>query len=140
MKAPDSKKLKSIAIKYHINTLYLFGSQATGKANKLSDTDFAVILDKKVNEKDYSDYQLKITSELMRFADTERTDVVIMNHPKVPLLLKYNIIKDGKVLVERKKDRRVNFEFVIIRDWLDWEFHEKLWGDIYVREVAAGRL
>ena len=136
----DQEKLNKIAKKYCINTLYLFGSYATGKNTKLSDYDFAVILDEKIKPKDYDRYRLKINTEMIRIANHDRIDVVILNEDKVPLLLKYNIIKDGKILMDRRKKERTRSEFEIMRRWLDWQYYEDLWGKIYLRQVAAGKL
>jgi predicted nucleotidyltransferase len=135
----NKKKLAEIAKKYNINTIYLFGSQATGKKNALSDYDLAVILDKKVNLKQYSRYKLNIISELLRLVNTEHIDLVILNDENIPLLLKYNAIKEGKVMLDRNKSQRADLEFNILRRWLDWQYFEKMWGEIYVSSIAKGK-
>ena len=139
MKRLTKYKLKIIAEKYKINTFYLFGSQATGKAGKLSDYDFAVLFNDKVLESQYGDYQIKIISELLRLVSTDHIDLVILNDKKTPLLLKYNVIKDGKILFERNKSKRVGVEVNILSRWLDWQYFEKIWGDIYIKCVADGK-
>ena len=139
MKKLTKQQLSRIAKKYKINTFYIFGSQATGKAGKLSDYDFAVLLDYKVLAEKYGDYQIKIISELLRLIKTDHIDLVILNDEKTPLLLKYNVIKTGKILFEKNKNKRVNLEVNILRRWLDWQYFEKMWGDIYVKCVAEGK-
>lgn len=133
------QQLNRLARKYKINTFYVFGSQATGKTTKLSDYDFAVLLDDKVPAEKYGDYQIKIISELLRLVKSDHIDLVILNNKKIPLLLKYNVIKDGKILFEKNKNKRVNLEVNILRRWLDWQYFEGLWGDIYVKCVAEGK-
>jgi len=44
------KSYKKIFQKYPVQAAYLFGSQATGKATKLSDYDFVVLLNEKVEK------------------------------------------------------------------------------------------
>ena len=132
------QQLNRLARKYKINTFYVFGSQATGKTTKLSDYDFAVLLDDKVPAEKYGDYQIKIISELLRLVKSDHIDLVILNNKKIPLLLKYNVIKDGKILFEKNKNKRVNLEVNILRRWLDWQYFEKMWGDIYIDQVAKG--
>lgn len=139
MKNLTKQQLNRLAKKYKINTFYVFGSQATGKTTKLSDYDFAVLLSDKVPEKLYGDYQIKIISELLRLVKSDHIDLVILNNKKTPLLLKYNVIKEGKILFEKNKSKRVGIEVNILRRWLDWQYFEKLWGDIYVKCVADGK-
>ncbi len=133
---------KKIFRKYPVQAAYLFGSQATGKAGKLSDYDFAVLLDeKKVSEKQYAKYQLEIISELLRAVKTDHLDLIILNNPKTPLFLKYNVIKGGKIIYEKNKkaeNERKNLEFHILRRWLDEQYFEKVWSDVYVHQVAKG--
>ena len=139
MKKLTKQQLNRIAKKYKINTFYIFGSQATGKAGKLSDYDFAVLLDDKILAEKYGDYKIKIISELLRLIKTDHIDLVILNDEKTPLLLKYNAIKEGKIFFEKNKNKRVNLEVNILRRWLDWQYFEKMWGDIYVKCVAEGK-
>jgi len=137
----SQKSYKKIFQKYPIQVAYLFGSQATGKATKLSDYDFAVLLDKKVKENQYSQYQLKIISELLKIVKTDHLDLVILNNSKNPLFLKYNVIKEGKIIYEKNKkaeNERKNLEFNILRKWLDNQYFEKVWSDIYVCQLARG--
>ncbi|MBU2081608.1 nucleotidyltransferase domain-containing protein, partial [Patescibacteria group bacterium] len=125
-------QLNKLCKKYHINVIYLFGSRAENKATSQSDYDFAVLLDEKVKEKEYGQYQINIISELLILIKTERIDLIILNNKKNPLLLKYNIIKQGKVLYEKNKDERVYLEVDILRRWFDWQYFEEMWGNIYI--------
>ena len=136
------KSYKKIFQKYPVQAAYLFGSRAAGKAGKLSDYDFAVLLDeKKVGEKQYSKYQLEIISDLLRTIKTDHIDLVILNNSKTPLFLKYNVIKEGKIIYEKNKaaaDERKNLEFNILRRWLDERYFEKVWSDAYIHQLAKG--
>ncbi|MFH1662189.1 MAG: nucleotidyltransferase domain-containing protein [Candidatus Falkowbacteria bacterium] len=139
MEKLTKNQLNRLSKKYKINTFYVFGSQSTGKTTKLSDYDFAVLLDDKVPEKEYGNYQIKIISELLRLVNSNRIDLIILNDKRNSLLLKYNVIKNGKILYEKNKNKRVNIEVNILRRWLDWQYFERLWGDIYVKCVAEGK-
>ena len=137
----SQKSYQKIFQKYPIQVAYLFGSQATGKTTKLSDYDFAVLLDKKVKENQYAQYQLEIISELLRIVKTDHLDLVILNNLKIPLFLKYNVIKEGKVIYEKNKtaeNERKDLEFNILRRWLDEQYFEKVWSDIYIHRLAKG--
>jgi predicted nucleotidyltransferase len=126
------KELNRLSKKYGIRSLYIFGSRAIGREKLSSDYDFAVILDEKIKKEKYSQYKLNIISELLRLVNTDHIDLVILNSDDVPLLLKYNIIKEGKVIFDKNKSERVNCEVHILRLWLDWQYFEKMWWDIRV--------
>ena len=140
LKTPDSQKIKAIAEKYQVNTVYLFGSQATGKADKNSDYDFAVLLDKKVPVKEYGWKLVYLTEEFMRLMNPNKVDVVIMNEPKITYLLKFNIVKEGKVLYDINKEERVIMEVEAMRNWFDWQYYEEMWRDIFLTQMAEGKI
>lgn len=93
---------------------YLFGSVAKGVVGRLSDVDVAVLL-----SKDYDlvlDYRLYLMSKLAEVIGRE-TDVVILN--EVPPLLRYEVIKCGRVLYCRDERVRVAFEERTLDEYLD---------------------
>lgn len=126
--------------KHPITTFYIFGSRAKGKESAASDYDFAVQLEEGVNRKDYEDVRLAIVADLCPYIDAPRVDVVVLNDSKTPRLLRYNIIKDGKILYEKDKKARVAIEHAILQDWLDGEYFERLWYRLFIKNFAQGRL
>jgi predicted nucleotidyltransferase len=140
MKKIAQPQFKKLCQKYQISTLWLFGSQATGKTTKLSDYDFAVLFSEKVSTNDFGKLQVKILTDLLNLYKIKNADLVILNNKKLPLLLKYNIIKTGKILHEKNFDERVMVEAGILRRWLDWQYFEKLWGDMYVQKLVKGEI
>lgn len=99
---------------------YLFGSTVRGEANSLSDIDVAVLFDDTFLQKEAFDFQLELISELTGVLNTNNVDPVVLNNS--PLLLAYNIIRDGKIL---KSDEflRVKFETKIMSRYLDERYH-----------------
>ena len=96
MKISDSQKkdIESIAVKYGLRLLVLFGSQARGEANKKSDVDIA-----------YSSYKnMDIAKENLMSLDlysvfgTSKLDLVNLSNAS-PLLLK-RITNEGIALYE----------------------------------------
>ena len=75
--------------------VYLFGSQAKGKARSKSDIDIAVLLEDETDSYRYFDLMLKYMGELVRIYD-KRVDVVILNNAKP--LLQHQVLKYGKLL------------------------------------------
>lgn len=136
----DDKQLKRLAKKHGIEALYLFGSQATSKATPLSDYDFAVIFSSKIQKNEYGKKQSIVISELSVLVESKKhIDLIVLNDENTPLLLKFNIIKEGKLIFEADKNVRVDMEVSIMSKWFDWEYYERLWSEIYVGNIAAGK-
>lgn len=99
---------------------YLFGSVAKGVVGRLSDVDVAVLLSKGYDLT--LDYRLYLIDKLAEIIGRE-TDVVMLNG--VPPLLRYEVIKCGKVLYCRDEGERVAFEERTLDEYLDMGRIEK---------------
>ena len=75
--------------------VYLFGSQAKGKARKRSDIDIAILLEDGIDSRRYFDLMLKYMGELERIYD-KRVDVVILNHARP--LLQHQVLRYAETL------------------------------------------
>ena len=98
---------------------YLFGSKVTGTSNKLSDVDIAIYLDRhnmpKSSPYGYkSDLIVEMEEEL-----GEEVDIVILN--EASLFLAYNILKEGQLIMCRSDEKRTEFHFRVVRDYLDFK-------------------
>ena len=95
---------------------YLFGSRAKDDAVSGSDFDIALLLSK-VPE-DQLDYILHLIDKLSQVIGGDRIDLVVLN--KAPPLLKYQVIKHGRVIYSRDNKLRVLFEARAIDEYLDF--------------------
>lgn len=103
-----------------IATLYLFGSQATGKKGPLSDVDMAVLLDEKqVSPKRFFRFRLDLIAAATRACRRPDVDVVVLN--EATPVLKYEVVRSGRLLYERDHSLRVEFEARAIQHYLDLE-------------------
>lgn len=85
---------------------YLFGSQATGKARPGSDVDTAVLL----SEEDgliRLERRLRMIDEVSELCGRE-ADVIVLND--APPLLQHQVLRHGRLLFERDRSARVEFE------------------------------
>ena len=87
-----------------VTVAYLFGSTVRGEANGLSDIDIAVLFDETLTKKETFDLQLEVIGELGILLKTNDIDLVLLNES--PLLLSYNVIRDGIIL---KSDEQKSF-------------------------------
>ncbi len=98
MDRKNIKKLNKIFKKYkNLKLVYLFGSQASGKADPFSDYDFAFFIEGKRTNATYTAFDIE--AEISKALNTNQIDHVIINHIDAPEL-KYSILKDGIIIYE----------------------------------------
>jgi uncharacterized protein len=114
-----------------VELVYLFGSQATQKATKASDMDIALFLDP-------SSCPIVITRKAELLAAVE--DHFRSNHVDVTFLntagsvLKYEVLKHGKLLFERNPGTHKKFQ---LRTWKEF-FDFKPVLDFFYRRKIVG--
>lgn len=111
------EKIREIFEKEQIKLIYLFGSQANGKTGPLSDYDFAVYLDEKDPKKRF-DIRLRLIAGMSEIFKTDRVDICVLNDIESPEL-KYNIIKEGKVIFEKEPFKLI-VEPRILNEYFDF--------------------
>lgn len=102
-----------------IDALYLFGSQASQTANKLSDIDLAVLLRKDAPMVQYFDYRRAYGVKFSDILKMERVDVIILNEASI--LLAHEVLSARKILFERDPAHRVEFEVHAVDAYLDFK-------------------
>lgn len=103
-----------------INALYLFGSYARDKLKPLSDIDIAVLLNRGARDTNYWDIKLKFLNKAIAILGTDEIDFVVLN--EAPYELRYNILKEGKILFCRKEKERREFQEKAVWDYLDTRY------------------
>jgi len=88
------------------------------KEGPLSDYDFAFYLDEK-DKKKISEIQFELMDKISRILKTDKIDVVMLNLVESPEL-KYNIIKEGKLIYE-KPPFKVLIEPKILQEFFDFK-------------------
>lgn len=113
------KKLRRVFEKYpKIKLAYIFGSQARGDAGPLSDFDFAFYTSEKDAKKIFN-LRLKLMTDLSLLLKSDKVDVVALNTIENSEL-KYNIIKEGKLILERGP-YKVAIEPKIMNEYFDFQ-------------------
>jgi predicted nucleotidyltransferase len=107
-----------------VKVAYLFGSAAKGELGPLSDIDIAVYLDEKLSKAERNKKELFLIYEISGILNTDKFDLVVMNDS--PLLLNFNIIRDGLLLKKENESEKVKLETSIISLYLDRDYHEKI--------------
>lgn len=104
----DEKGLvEFLATQPDVVAAYLFGSFAQGRATWNSDVDIAILLAETTDSLVVGKRQLTLMNELRAFADRE-VDVVMLN--TAPPVLQHQVLQYGRLLYERDRKARVEFE------------------------------
>jgi hypothetical protein len=119
-----------------IVSAYLFGSRSRGQTGPLSDFDFGIQIAEKFPASEYLNIKLKLTVDLVHATGSNAVDVVILN--EAPLLLKYQIIRGGKLIYDRNPAKRALLTFDTISKYLDWNYYEKSLAKSLIKRTAAG--
>ncbi len=112
---------------------YIFGSTVRGDTGRLSDVDIGVLLDEKLSKKDRFDLELKSISEIATLIKKNKIDLVVLN--EAPLLLAYNIIKNG-IILKSSETERVKFETKILSMYMDEKYYIKRHTEETLKRIA----
>jgi hypothetical protein len=110
--------------------VFVFGSAALGRTTKESDVDLAVFLDRR-KVKDMFQKRLVLMGKIQALLG-KNTEVLLLNEPQ-PTLLKFVIVKEGKLLFERDHGRRVDFELRAMQEYYDFLPFLEEYNKAYVR-------
>ncbi len=125
--------INKIDNKYKIKFAYLFGSFARGQENNHSDIDLAIFF-----EKNYSDLEeIMIRGDII---ETGRSffnrNVDIVSIERAPLLLKYQIVKDGIILKDYEEIG--DFESLTLREYFDFEYYSEIYNQAIIESIKSG--
>jgi predicted nucleotidyltransferase len=116
----------------YVKVAYLFGSCARGDVGPLSDVDIAVLLDGRVSP---FEFRLRLSASLAQALGSEYFDLVTLND--APLLLKYEVVRGGRVIKEDKKIR-VTFETRVLSEYLDTAYLRRTQRAYLKEQLAQG--
>lgn len=97
---------------------YLFGSVNDGNMNALSDIDIAILF-KEMPKEDIINLEFEVSEDISKHLKTEEIDLVNLNF--APLSVRYGVIKNKKILYYSDKQKVVDFEFEVIKSFLDFK-------------------
>jgi len=93
-----------------LRLLLLFGSSISGNTHKRSDIDLAFLFDKPAD-------MLDLTNMVIKTLHTDKVDVVDLK--RASPLLRYSVVKSGRLLYERDKGLFSDFYSLTFRMYVD---------------------
>ncbi|KOA21324.1 nucleotidyltransferase domain protein [Clostridium homopropionicum DSM 5847] len=127
------KFIDDISIKYKIKFAYLFGSRARGDNKNNSDIDIALFFEKDYDPMEETFIRGNIAEDGMTFFNMP-FDVISLNN--APLLLKYQIVKEGIVLKDNYE--RSTFESLVLREYFDFKYYSDIYDEAIINSIKAG--
>ncbi|MBU0530234.1 MAG: nucleotidyltransferase domain-containing protein [Nanoarchaeota archaeon] len=115
-----------------VRVAYIFGSAAEDRQGPLSDIDIAVFMDKGISERKVNERKMMLINEISSVLETDKFDLVVMND--APLLMNYNIIKNGKVLKSGRE--RILLETSLMSRYLDRKFYDDMYTRLSLARIA----
>jgi len=115
--------------------VYLFGSMARGGRTADSDIDIAILLAEP--RRPSLELYLRLRDEFSKRLGGE-VDLVILN--EAPPLLKYQVIRHGKLLYCRDERARVEFEARAQDEYLDFSRAAERYGECLLRYLMRKRI
>lgn len=126
-----SKLLGNIFQEFSVDFAYLFGSNATGHADKNSDVDIAVFFSGGFSKMQRFDLRLKL-AEKLGFYFKNPVDLVVLNDLR-SLFFKYVIIKEGKLIYLKSEEKMIDFECKTMSEYFDFQPFLDLYNKNYVK-------
>jgi len=108
---------------------YLLGSVARGIETELSDLDLAVLLEEEPEE--LLGFYLRLVDDLSVILG-DNVVLVLLN--EAPPLLRYQVIKHGKIVYCRSEKKRVRFEAKSMKDYCDLRFLHHRYDQVLLEE------
>ncbi|OLS12452.1 MAG: nucleotidyltransferase [Promethearchaeota archaeon CR_4] len=129
------RKLTSPIFKIHppIELAYLFGSTTTNTRGLLSDIDIGIYLMADMPTREILKIELTLIAELTSVLKTNALDLTIMN--LASNFLNFEIIRCNSPLYVKNDEFRIEVEHRIHSTYLDRQFHETLFNEIFLRQI-----
>ncbi|MEM1581589.1 MAG: nucleotidyltransferase domain-containing protein [Candidatus Bathyarchaeia archaeon] len=107
---------------------YIFGSHVRGYATRESDFDIAVLLSE--TPRSLLECYLYLINKLTEILG-DNVDLVILN--TAPPMLKYHVVRYGRVIYSRSERARVTFEARAVSEYLDFSIDMKRYDECLMK-------
>lgn len=128
----ETKIDNTIFKKHKVKFAYLFGSQAKGNSAPESDFDIAVLFKGQLSDPLALNEVSNLASDLYK-SFPAKIDIVSLHY--APLLLKYEVVAHNRVLYCEDENERINFEVLVIKEYIDEEPTRKLYDNALHKRI-----
>ena len=121
--------------KEDVLVMYLFGSRALNTADDLSDIDIALLL--KSNDTQV-EKEMDLLGEITSMIKTDEVSLVVLN--KAPLVIRYGVIKEAKVLYCADDNARLDFEESVSKQYFDFKYFLNIYDHEFISIMQKGNV
>lgn len=114
--------LKPLFAKLPVDLVYLYGSVAFGKNDKLSDIDFGFLFSRQMPEKKRFELRLKLFGIIAKKFGLNEDEIDVVDLLDVSILLQFNAIS-GKLIYCVDDNKRVDFESYVMSRYHDEHYY-----------------
>ena len=128
--------IKKLIEEFNISLIYVFGSYAKGTNTENSDLDIGIL----INGDTSLMTRLSVLNEMVGILDREDIDLIILN--EADEVLKFQVIKYGKLIYVRDLTEKVLFEARTMSEYMDMEHFRNTrnkYMDIRFKEAFGSR-
>ena len=111
---------------------YLFGSYARGVQTPQSDVDIAVLFSR--TPENLLEHHLRLSNDLSDILGKD-VDLIILN--VAPPLLRYQVIKHGRLIYCRNERERISFESKSMCEYLDFSRAARRYDECLLRKLLS---
>ncbi len=115
----DLDKIIPVFKNDEIAAVYLFGSQASGKIHSHSDVDIAILFNEKLSS--VVSYR-RLENYFVKIARLLRIEPDVIDMEQVNLILLFEILRHGKIIVENNRDKNRDFQARKIVECIDFNY------------------
>ncbi len=114
---------------------YVFGSVARREVSQRSDMDLAVYLAPSLDNDQRLQKRLDLIGQLQGpWRSSPFVDLVVLND--APLFLKFNVIREGEILVCQNEWTRIHFEARVMSQFYDEQYYFGRHADLAIARIA----
>ena len=128
--------IEKLIEEFNISLIYVFGSYAKGTNTENSDLDIGIL----INGDTSPMTRLSVLNEMVGILDREDIDLIILN--EADEVLKFQVIKYGKLIYVRDLTEKVLFEARTMSEYMDMEHFRNTrnkYMDIRFKEAFGSR-
>jgi len=129
----ESRIAKALGTFPEVTFAYLFGSRARGDARPDSDVDVAISV---LEGENTGRLWLMAMGALEQALAPLKVDCILLND--APPGLRFSVVRDGRIVLDRATDARMEFEVSTRRQYWDWEPRRRLHDEALLKRLRDG--
>lgn len=134
----DYPEFKNFCNENNVLAVYLFGSQLGEKTDKFSDLDLGVVFFQSEKDKIRDvNFYIKFKDELVDIFDFPQIDLLFLQNSG--LKMPFEVVTQGKVIYSADKEKRLDYEDMVIRKGLDFKKELDLYQEELKEKILSGR-